>query len=181
MTKIYRLTPKITADFLIIKLLAATMGVTAADDLAVNTGLGLTVTSLLMTGVLVLALAQQFVQKRYVPRVCWQPVVLISVVGIPVTVNLVDTFGVRLITTTRDFVLALAETFAVWFALGQALSIHAIFTTMCEAFHWLAILFTFALGTAASDLASEQFGLGYLATGVLFAMITGTWLRLFGT
>ncbi|MBC7477152.1 MAG: hypothetical protein H7317_03545, partial [Pseudorhodobacter sp.] len=39
--------------------------------------------------------------------------------------------------------------------------------------YWLAILLTFALGTAASDLLSEQFGLGYLATGILFTRPLG--------
>ena len=69
------------------------------------------------------------------------------------------------------FTVALAATFAVWFASERTLSIHAIFTTKREAYYWLAILFTFALGTAAGDLVAEHFGLGYLATGVLFGMI----------
>jgi uncharacterized membrane-anchored protein len=167
----YNRVPKVTADFWIIKLLAVTMGETAADYLAVNLGLGLTATSLVMSAVLAVALAVQFAQKRYVPWAYWLAVVLISVVGTLVTDNLVDTFGVRLITTTWVFALALAVTFAVWFASERTLSIHAIFTTRREAFYWLAILFTFALGTAAGDLVSEQFGLGYLATGVLFGMI----------
>ncbi|MEI6798596.1 MAG: hypothetical protein WCO04_05200 [Pseudomonadota bacterium] len=171
MTPMYNRVPKVTADFWIIKLLAVTMGETAADYLAVNLGLGLTATSLVMSAVLAVALAVQFAQKRYVPWAYWLAVVLISVVGTLVTDNLVDTFGVRLITTTWAFALALAVTFAVWFASERTLSIHAIFTTRREAFYWLAILFTFALGTAAGDLVSEQFGLGYLATGVLFGMI----------
>jgi uncharacterized membrane-anchored protein len=174
MTMIYNRVPKVTADFWIIKLLAVTMGETAADYLAVNMGLGLTATSLLMTGVLAVALVLQFAQKRYVPWAYWLAVVLISVVGTLVTDDLVDTFGVRLITTTWVFAAALAATFALWFASERTLSIHAIFTTKREAFYWLAILFTFALGTAAGDLVSEQFGLGYLATGVLFGMIIGS-------
>ena len=65
-------------------------------------------------------------------------------------------------------------TFALWFAVERTLSIHAIFTTRREVFYWLAILLTFALGTAAGDLVAEQFGLGYLATGILFGMIIGS-------
>ena len=48
--------PQVTAEFWLIKLMAVTMGETAADYLAVNMGLGLTTTSLIMTGVLVAAL-----------------------------------------------------------------------------------------------------------------------------
>jgi uncharacterized membrane-anchored protein len=97
--------------------------------------------------------------------------VLISIVGTLVTDNLVDNFGVSLITTTIGFSLTLAATFALWFASEKTLSIHAIFTTKREAYYWLAILFTFALGTAAGDLVAEHLGLGYLSTGVLFGMI----------
>ena len=163
--------PAVTVDFWLIKLMAVTMGETAADYLAVNLGLGLTATSLIMAGILIGALVLQFGQKRYVPWSYWLAVVLISIVGTLVTDNLVDNFGVSLITTTIGFSLALAVTFALWFASEKTLSIHAIFTTKREAYYWLAILFTFALGTAAGDLVAEKFGLGYLSTGVLFGMI----------
>ncbi len=163
--------PKVTVDFWLIKLLAVTMGETAADYLAVNLGLGLTLTSLIMASVLVLALWAQFAQKRYVPWSYWLAVVLISVVGTLVTDNLVDNFGVKLATTTMVFTLALAATFALWYRSEGTLSIHTIFTTRREVFYWLAILFTFALGTAAGDLVAEQFALGYFSAGILFGMI----------
>ena len=163
--------PKVTFDFWLIKLMAVTMGETAADYLAVNLGLGLTATSLIMAAVLIGALVLQFGQKRYVPWSYWLAVVLISIVGTLVTDNLVDNFGVSLVTTTVVFTLALIATFAVWYASERTLSIHSILTTRREAWYWLAILFTFALGTAAGDLVAEHFGLGYLATGILFGMI----------
>jgi uncharacterized membrane-anchored protein len=163
--------PKVTIDFWFIKLMAVTMGETAADYLAVNMGLGLTMTSLIMAGILVLALAAQFAQKRYVPWSYWLAVVLISIVGTLVTDNLVDNFGVTLVASTIGFTLALAVTFALWYRSEKTLSIHSIYTNKREAFYWLAILFTFALGTAAGDLVAEQFGIGYLGTGILFGMI----------
>ncbi len=163
--------PAVTIDFWLIKLMAVTMGETAADFLAVNLGLGLTATSLLMAAVLIGALVLQFRQKRYVPWSYWLAVVLISIVGTLVTDNLVDNFGVSLITTTVVFTGLLAATFAIWFAVEGTLSIHEVKTTRREAFYWLAILFTFALGTAAGDLVAEKFALGYMATGILFGMI----------
>ncbi|MER8520651.1 hypothetical protein NKH56_14820 [Mesorhizobium sp. M1076] len=160
--------PEVTLDFWLIKLMAVTTGETAADYLTVNLGLGLTVTSLIMTGILVVALILQFAQKRYVPWAYWLAVVLISVVGTLVTDNLVENFGVRLETTTIAFSAALATTFAVWYSSERTLSIHTIFTTRREIFYWLAILFTFSLGTAAGDLVAETFDMGYLTTGLLF-------------
>ena len=163
--------PRVTLDFWLIKLMAVTMGETAADYLAVNLGLGLTATSLLMAGVLVVALVAQFAKRRYVPVTYWLAVVLISIVGTLVTDNLVDNFGVALTTTTVVFAAALAVTFLIWYRVEGTLSIHAVFTFRREAFYWLAILFTFALGTAAGDLVAEHYGLGFLATGILFGMI----------
>ncbi|TIV25043.1 MAG: hypothetical protein E5V86_25070 [Mesorhizobium sp.] len=160
--------PEVTLDFWLIKILAVTMGETAADYLAVNLGLGLAVTSLIMSGILIVALGLQFAQKRYVPWAYWLAVVLTSVVGTLVTDNLVDNFGVRLETTTIIFSVALVLTFIAWYASEKTLSIHTIFTTRREIFYWLAILFTFSLGTAAGDLVAERFDMGYLATGLIF-------------
>lgn len=163
--------PQVAVDFWLIKLMAVTVGETAADYLAVNLGLGLPLTSIIMTGILVLALVLQFAQKRYVPWVYWLAVVLISVVGTLLTDNLVDNFGVPLVVTTVCCSVLLALTFAVWYASERTLSIHSIVTTRREAFYWLAILFTFALGTAAGDLVAEKLEVGYLMTGLLFAGI----------
>lgn len=160
--------PKVTVEFWLIKLLAVTVGETAADYMNLDLGLGLSTTSWILTAVLVTALALQFAQKKYVPWIYWVSVVLISVVGTLVTDNMVDNFGISLETSTAFFTLALSATFAIWCALERTLSIHTIVTTRREAFYWLAILFTFALGTAAGDLVAEGFGLGYLQTGLIF-------------
>ncbi|MDB5561305.1 MAG: hypothetical protein JWN11_723 [Hyphomicrobiales bacterium] len=160
--------PKVTVFFWIIKLLAVTVGETAADYMNLDLGLGLTNTSLILAGLLAVALIAQFMQNKYVPAIYWTTVVLISVVGTLVTDNLSDNLGVPLLASTIGFSIALAITFAVWFSFEKTLSIHSIFTRRREAFYWLAILFTFALGTAAGDLTAEQFGLGYLETGLIF-------------
>jgi uncharacterized membrane-anchored protein len=171
---VYNRVPRVTVDFWLIKLMAVTMGETAADYLNVQLGLGLSLTSLLMTVVLAVALVWQFAQKRYRPAPYWLAVVLVSIVGTLVTDNLVDNLHVPLQVTTGAFALLLAVTFIAWHAVEGTLSIHSIFTTRREGFYWLAILFTFALGTAAGDLVAEQFALGYLATGILFGMIIGS-------
>jgi Repeat of Unknown Function (DUF347) len=93
------------------------------------------------------------------------------VVGTLITDNLVDNFGVSLHTTTIIFALALAVTFTWWYPVEKTLSVHSIYTRRREGFSWLAILFTFALGTAAGDLIAEKFGLGYLASALLMAAV----------
>ncbi len=95
--------------------------------------------------------------------------VLLSVVGTLITDNLTDNLHISLTTTTIVFSVALAATFACWYLVEKSLSIHSIFTTRREAFYWLTILFTFALGTAAGDLVAEKAGLGYLVTLLMVA------------
>lgn len=163
--------PTVAFDFWLIKLLAVTVGETAADYMSLDLDLGLATTSGILSGLLIAALALQFAQVRYVPWIYWVTVVLISVVGTLVTDNLVDNFGVSLEATTLFFSVVLAATFALWYAFEKTLSIHTITTTRRETFYWLAVLFTFALGTAAGDLTAEGLGLGYLQTGVIFGAI----------
>lgn len=160
--------PLITLFFWIIKILATTVGETGADFLNFNLGFGLTLTSLLATVLLVIALVIQFRQDRYVPWVYWIAVVFLSIVGTLITDNLTDNLGVSLYVSTAIFAVALAVTFFVWFRSENTLSIHAITTARREAYYWAAILFTFALGTAAGDLVSEQLGLGYALSGLIF-------------
>jgi uncharacterized membrane-anchored protein len=122
-----------------------------------------------MASLLIVALFFQFRSRKYVPGIYWLTVVLISIVGTLITDNLSDNYGVPLTTTTAVFSVALIVTFAAWYRSERTLSIHSILTTRREAFYWLAILFTFALGTAAGDLVAERYNLGYWVTLFLFA------------
>jgi uncharacterized membrane-anchored protein len=163
--------PEVTLFFWIIKVLATTVGETAADYLSVDLGLGLTATTYVMSALLVTVLVVQFRARRYTPSVYWLAVVLLSIVGTLITDNLVDHFGVSLETTTTLFAIALAVTFAAWYASEKTLSIHTIYTTKRETFYWLAILWTFALGTAAGDLLAERLALGYWKSALLFGAL----------
>jgi uncharacterized membrane-anchored protein len=160
--------PEVTLYFWAIKVLCTTVGETAADFLNTNLGLGLTNTTYVMGALLVAILVLQFRYRRYVPSVYWLAVVLISIVGTLITDNLTDNLGISLVTTTVAFSIVLAVVFAVWWASQRTLSIHTIFTRSRETFYWLAVLFTFALGTAAGDLAAERINLGYALSAVMF-------------
>ncbi len=163
--------PEVTAYFWIIKVLATTVGETFGDLLAVDLGLGLPGAAAIVGAVLIATLTAQFRARRYVPATYWLAVVLISVVGTLITDYLVDTRGVSLTAATAIFAVLLAATFGAWCASERTLSIHTIHTTRREAFYWSAILFTFALGTAAGDLAAEGLGLGFGVSAVLFATL----------
>jgi uncharacterized membrane-anchored protein len=163
--------PEVTVYFWGIKVLCTTVGETAADFLNTNLNYGLTKTSYVMSALLLLVLVAQFRVRRYVPALYWLAVVLISVVGTLVSDNLTDNFNVPLTVTTSIFAVALAITFAAWYLVEGTLSIHSVRTTRREVFYWLAILFTFALGTSAGDLVAERLNVGYLPSVGLFAAV----------
>lgn len=165
--------PQVTIFFWIIKIMATTVGETAADYLNFNLNWGLTVTTVAITVLLIIGLFFQISATKYVPSLYWLAVVLISVVGTLITDNLVDNLGVSLESATIWFSVALLATFVFWYRSEKTLSIHSITTRKREAFYWLTILFTFALGTAAGDLVAESLNMGYLISAVIFAVIIG--------
>jgi uncharacterized membrane-anchored protein len=171
--------PQVTLTFWIIKVMSTTVGETGADYLAVHVGLGTLITDGVMLALLIVALLLQLRARQYVPWRYWVTVVLVSVVGTQITDFLTDKLDISLYVSTAVFTAILAAVFGIWYAVERTLSIHTIVTTRRELFYWAAILFTFALGTAAGDLATEAlmmgFNLGVLAFGALIAAVTAAY------
>jgi uncharacterized membrane-anchored protein len=161
--------PEVILVFWILKILATTVGETAADVLSTTFGLGTVNTSYVMGVLLLISIFFQFRARRYEPPIYWLVVVFISVVGTLISDNLVDNLGVSLVTTTIIFTIALIAVFVIWYATEKTLSVHTIYTFGREFYYWLAILFTFSLGTSGGDLLSERLGLGYALSGAMFA------------
>ncbi|MEV0786195.1 hypothetical protein AB0I52_25210 [Streptomyces sp. NPDC050423] len=162
--------PEITAYFWVIKVLCTTVGETAADFLDGQLGMGLTGTSLVMSVLLIVALIAQLRTSAYRPAIYWLVVVLVSIVGTLITDNLTDNLGVPLQTTTAVFAVALTAAFLIWFTSEGTLSIRRVDSARREAFYWVAVLLTFALGTAVGDLLAEQLSLGYWVAALLFGL-----------
>ncbi|TPQ44545.1 hypothetical protein C2U71_16460 [Burkholderia ubonensis] len=171
--------PEITLAFWIIKIMSTTVGETASDYLAVNAGWGQGFTRGLMMSLLAIALVLQMRTRRCTPWIYWLTVVLVSIVGTQITDLLTDGLGVSLYVSTGVFAVALAAIFTIWYRIEGTLSIDAIDTPQRELFYWSAILCTFALGTAAGDLATEALGLGFslgtVVFGVLLALVYVAW------
>ncbi|MDT5004844.1 MAG: hypothetical protein QOJ24_2020, partial [Mycobacterium sp.] len=170
--------PEVTVWFWVIKILCTTVGESFADWIDMTLGVGLIPTSLIFTIVLLAVLAWQLRLDRYVPFVYWLTVVVVSVTGTLYTDILTDVQGVPLALSTSVFAATLALVFGVWYARERTLSIHSITTTPREVFYWLAILVTFALGTAAGDWILELTGWGpgtsvLLPAGLIVAIFIG--------
>ena len=161
--------PEVTAYFWITKVLTTGMGETTSDFLAhslnpaIAVGLG---------GLgLVAALAVQLAARRYVAWIYWTAVVMVSVAGTMAADVLHVGLGVPYLVSTPFFAVALAVILVLWHRSEGTLSIHSIHTRRRELFYWATVLATFALGTAAGDLTAMPLGLGYLGSGVMFAVV----------
>lgn len=156
--------PAITVFFWIIKILSTTVGETFADYLNGTLGWGLSNTALAMTGFLIVVLIVQFSLRKYVPAVYWLTIVAISTVGTLLTDWMHDGLGVENWQAIIGFAIALAATLIIWFAKERTLAMKSINTREREAFYWLAMLFTFTLGTAGGDIFQDDLGVPLLLT-----------------
>lgn len=173
--------PEVTLAFWAIKILSTTVGETGADFLAVNIGIGQTFTAMIMCALLAIVLIAQLRSRGCVLWLYWLAVVLVSIVGTQITDIMTDKLGIDLAFSASAFAVLLVTIFGVWYRTEHTLSIHTITTRRREIFYWSAVLCTFALGTAAGDLATEALGLGFtlgvMIFGALIAITYAGFLR----
>ncbi|MCW2690576.1 MAG: putative rane-anchored protein [Mycobacterium sp.] len=160
--------PEITAWFWVLKLLTTAMGEVASDYL-LNTmsfvGFGLGLAGFAVT------LWFQFRTLRYNPFAYWAAVMMVAVFGTMAADVIHHQLGVSYGVSTAFFALAVAATFWAWHRSEHTLDVHSITTRRREVFYWLAVSFTFALGTAAGDLTASQLHFGLVGSIVLFAIV----------
>ena len=168
--------PEITVWFWVIKILCTTVGESFADWINETLGVGLTRTAIIFTVVLAVVLVAQLRARRYVPVLYWLTVVVVSITGTLYTDILTDGLNVPLAVSTSVFAVLLAIVFAIWWSRERTLSIHSIVSLPREAFYWLAVLVTFALGTAVGDWTLDLTGWGpglsvLLPAGLIVAVV----------
>jgi uncharacterized membrane-anchored protein len=171
--------PQITWMFWIVKCCATTVGETLSDFFNVNLGLGLGGAAALFFPLLLLCLCAQFYFPYYVPSIYWLAVILMSICGTICTDGFHDNLGVELWIENIVYLFFTVLTFTCWYRSEGTLDIHSIYTVRRESFYWLAIIFTFALGTAIGDGIAEGSGIGYGPTLALFVgamiVVMGLW------
>lgn len=177
--KVMRKVPEVTVFFWIIKLLTTAMGESTSDYLVYRFNPYIVV----MLGFLcfIIAMALQFKARRYVTWTYWLAVLMVAIFGTMAADVTHVVLGVPYLASTVVFGIALAVVFTLWARTEKSLSIHSITSRRREVFYWAAVLVTFALGTAAGDLAAYTAQLGFLSAGILFAVVfavpaLGHWL-----
>ena len=164
-----RKVPEVSLYFWIIKLLSTAMGESTSDYFVNRFNPYIVVTLGLVA--FIVAMSLQFLTRRYIAWVYWLAVLMVAVFGTMAADVTHVVLGVPYLISTIVFALLLAVIFVAWRHTEHSLSIHSITTTRRELFYWATVLTTFALGTAAGDLAAYTARLGFLSAGILFAVV----------
>jgi uncharacterized membrane-anchored protein len=161
--------PEITVAFWITKVLTTGMGESTSDYLVI--ALGPPIAIGIGAIVFAVALILQFRTKKYMAATYWFAVVMVSVFGTMAADVLHVGLGIPYLFSTVFFAVVLAAIFVTWYVIERTLSIHSITTRRRELFYWATVLATFALGTAAGDFTATTLHLGFLGSGILFAVV----------
>jgi uncharacterized membrane-anchored protein len=158
--------PEATAAFWTIKILTTGMGEVVADNLMERIGIPWTaaIAGLLMAA----ALVWQFRATRYNAWPYWTTAAMVSVFGTTVGDGPRRGLGLSFVETSIIFGVVVVVALGSWYAVERTLSIHSITTRRREAFYWITVAATFALGTAVGDMFTD-FGSPFLESALIFA------------
>jgi uncharacterized membrane-anchored protein len=159
--------PEIGVLFWIVKLLTTAGGEATSDYLGHNIATGAAVELLLVA----VALWLQFRTRRYVAAAYWFLALAIAIFGTGASDTLHILVGIPYAGTTILWAVVLAVIFWKWHRSEGTLSIHSITTRRRELYYWATVFATFALGTALGDYTAVALNLGFLASGIVFAVI----------
>ena len=161
--------PAVKPYFWIVKLLTTAMGEAVSDwvVLDINKYLGV----VLGFAVFVAAMVWQFRTPRYQTWPYWTAVAMVAVFGTMVADVMHVVLGLPYTVSAVFYAVCLTVTFVIWYLSERTLDIHSIVTPRREVFYWLAVIFTFAMGTALGDLFATTFHLGYLASAFVFTAL----------
>jgi uncharacterized membrane-anchored protein len=155
--------------FWIVKLLTTAMGEAVSDYLVNDVNkYGAVVLGFILFAV---AITWQFRTPRYGTWPYWTAVSMVAVFGTMAADVMHIVLGLPYIVSATFYAVCLTVTFVAWYRTEGTLDIHSIVTRRREVFYWLAVIFTFAMGTALGDLFATTFHLGYFASAVVFTAL----------
>jgi uncharacterized membrane-anchored protein len=161
--------PAVKPYFWVVKLLTTAMGEAVSDYLVndVNKYGAVALGFVLF----VLAMVWQFRTPTYRTWPYWSAVAMVAVFGTMCADVMHIVLGLPYTVSATFYAVCLAATFVIWYRSERTLDIHSIVTRRREVFYWLAVIFTFAMGTALGDLFATTFHLGYLASAFVFTAL----------
>src|SRR3984885_1693372 len=161
--------PAVKPYFWALKLLTTAMG-EAVSDFLVNdwNKYGAVVVGFVLFAI---AITWQFRTPTCRAWPYWSAVAMVAVFGTMCADVMHIVLHLPYMVSATFYAVCLAVTFVVWYRSEGTLDIHSIVTPRREVFYWLAVIFTFAMGTALGDLFATTFHLGYLASAFVFTAL----------
>jgi uncharacterized membrane-anchored protein len=161
--------PAVKPYFWAVKLLTTAMGEAVSDFLVKDWNKYAAV--VIGFALFAVAITWQFSTPRYRTWPYWSAVAMVAVFGTMCADVLHIMLGLPYLVSAAFYAVCLTATFVIWHRLEGTLDIHSIVTPRREVFYWLAVIFTFAMGTALGDLFATTFHLGYLASAFVFTAL----------
>jgi uncharacterized membrane-anchored protein len=161
--------PAVKPYFWAVKLLTTAMGEAVSDFLVKDWNKYAAV--VLGFVLFAAAIAWQFGTPRYRTWPYWSAVAMVAVFGTMCADVMHIMLNLPYLVSATFYAVCLIATFVIWHRLEGTLDIHSIVTPRREVFYWLAVIFTFAMGTALGDLFATTFHLGYLAAAFVFTAL----------
>jgi uncharacterized membrane-anchored protein len=159
--------PEVIAMFWVMKVLTTGIGESSSDFLGKQS---IPLAALIGTSGIALAMWLQLRVREYRAWTYWFAVLMVAVFGTMVADGLHKGAGIPYAVSTVMCAVGVAVIFFTWHRVEGTLDIHSITTKRRELFYWLAVLATFALGTAAGDLTAFTLNLGFLGSVALFGV-----------
>ena len=160
--------PEVILLFWVVKILTTAGGEATSDYLKTYGNFGGGGIEVL---VIVVGLVLQLGTRRYRAFAYWSLAFAIAITGTGVSDFLHLDVHIPYAGTTLLWAVVLAAIFWLWRRNEGTLSIHSITTQRREAYYWATVFATFALGTALGDFTAISLNLGYLDSGILFAIV----------
>jgi uncharacterized membrane-anchored protein len=161
--------PAVKPYFWVVKLLTTAMGEAVSDYLVNDVSKYLAVVVGFVA--FVIAIVWQFRTPVYRTWPYWSAVAMVAVFGTMCADVMHIVLGLPYTVSATFYAVCLVVTFVAWHRTEGTLDIHSIVTRRREVFYWLAVIFTFAMGTALGDLFAHTFHLGYLSSAFMFAAL----------
>ena len=163
--------PQVTLLFWIIKIAATTLGETAGDAASMSLNLGYLLSTVLFTGLFLLALGAQIKATTFHPMLYWATIIATTIVGTTLADFADRSLGIGYAGGTLLLLSLLFGILFIWHRSLGSISIHSLSTPRAEYFYWVTILFSQTLGTALGDWTADSAGLGYRGAAVIFGLM----------
>jgi uncharacterized membrane-anchored protein len=159
----------VTLAFWIMKICATTVGETGGDLLSMTLDVGYAVSSLILIGFFLVALAAQMRAKAFQPFLYWAVILATSTAGTTLSDFMDRTLGLGYAAGSLVLIVLLIAVLVVWKITTGSLSVDHISDAKSEGFYWAAILTSNTLGTALGDYLADSSGLGFATSNLLIS------------